>query len=102
VEANHDKERLWQGKYPWYLKKRIAGDFGHLENSQLAEGLLTWIQENTQKVILAHLSEENNSPELALTAVLQRLRSSHIAKQNPSLRLRIAPRYTPHELVVLG
>jgi phosphoribosyl 1,2-cyclic phosphodiesterase len=102
VEANHDQERLWQGSYPWYLKKRVAGEFGHLANRQLAEALLVWVQENTQKIVLAHLSEENNTPELALRTVLHTLRASPIAKQNPGLRLRVAPRYQPHDLIVLG
>ncbi|MHB1653220.1 MAG: MBL fold metallo-hydrolase [Desulfitobacteriaceae bacterium] len=101
VEANHDQERLWKGSYPWHLKKRISGIFGHLENSQLAEGLVSWIQENTQKVVLAHLSEENNTPEVALATVLRILKSSHIHKQNPDLRLRVAPRHIPHELIYL-
>ncbi|KLU59176.1 putative metallo-hydrolase YycJ [Peptococcaceae bacterium CEB3] len=101
VEANHDEEKLWQGRYPWPLKRRIAGIYGHLENSQIAEGLLSWIGENTQRVVLAHLSEENNTPEAALTAVLRVLRGSHIAKENPELRLRVAPRHTPHELIYL-
>lgn len=102
VEANHDQEMLWQGSYPWYLKKRISGNFGHLENKQLAEGLLDWIDGNTQRVVLAHLSEENNTPEIALTSILRILKGSRIAKENPELRLRVAPRYTPHELIVLG
>jgi len=102
VEANHDEERLWNGRYPWYLKKRISGNRGHLENKQLAEGLLEWIQGNTERVVLAHLSEENNTPELALSTVLKILKDSHVAKDNPDLRLRVAPRYTPHELIILG
>lgn len=101
VEANHDQERLWQGSYPWYLKKRISGIYGHLENSQLAEGLVSWITENTQRVVLAHLSEENNTPEVALSTVLRILKGSHISKQNPDLRLRVAPRHIPHELIYL-
>ncbi|GBG57493.1 MBL fold hydrolase [Sporomusaceae bacterium FL31] len=102
VEANHDEEMLWQGRYPWYLKKRISGNFGHLENKQLAEGLLEWINGNTQRVVLAHLSEENNTPEIALATILKTLKRSRIAKENPELRLRVAPRYTPHELIILG
>ncbi|AHF08315.1 MBL fold metallo-hydrolase [Desulfitobacterium metallireducens] len=102
VEANHDGERLWNGRYPWYLKKRISGDRGHLENKQLAEGLLEWIQENTERVVLAHLSEENNTPELALSTILKILKNSKVAKENPELRLRVAPRHTPHELIILG
>lgn len=101
VEANHDAERLWQGRYPWSLKKRISGIYGHLENSQIAEALVSWIGENTQRVVLAHLSEENNTPEAALSTVLSVLKSSHIAKENPELRLRVAPRHIPHELICL-
>lgn len=102
VEANHDEEKLWNGSYPWYLKKRISGNFGHLENKQLAEGLLEWIQGNTERIVLAHLSEENNTPELALSTVLKVLKGSRVAKDNPDLKLRVAPRYTPHELIILG
>ncbi|HHY28031.1 MAG TPA: MBL fold metallo-hydrolase [Desulfitobacterium dehalogenans] len=101
VEANHDREMLWQGSYPWYLKKRISGDYGHLENSQLAEGLLQWIEGNTRRIVLAHLSDENNTPEIALSTILRILKESRVAKENPDLRLRVAPRYTPHELIVL-
>lgn len=101
VEANHDKERLWQGRYPWPLKKRISGQYGHLENSQIAEGLIQWVKENTQKVVLAHLSEENNTPETALATVLNILRQSPVSKENPELRLRVAPRHIPHELIHL-
>lgn len=102
VEANHDGERLWNGRYPWHLKKRISGNRGHLENKQLAEGLMEWIQGNTERIVLAHLSEENNTPELALTTILKILKQSRVAKENPELRLRVAPRYTPHELIILG
>lgn len=102
VEANHDEEKLWHGPYPWYLKKRISGERGHLANTQLAEGLLEWIEENTERIVLAHLSEENNTPELALTTVLKILKQSRVAKDNPDLRLRVAPRFMPHELIVLG
>jgi phosphoribosyl 1,2-cyclic phosphodiesterase len=101
VEANHDNEKLWQGGYPWFLKKRISSNTGHLENSQLAEGLLSWIDEQTQRVVLAHLSEKNNTPELALSTILRILRDSNIPKRNPGLRIRVAPRFTPHELICL-
>lgn len=101
VEANHDEDRLWQGPYPWYLKKRISSIYGHLANRQLAEGLLEWIGENTQRVVLAHLSEENNTPELALSTVVKALRTSRPIRKNKDLRLRVAPRHTPHELIIL-
>lgn len=101
VEANHDKEKLWQGRYPWSLKKRVDGIYGHLENTQIAEGLLSWIDEKTQRVVLAHLSEENNTPELALATIMHILKDSPIPRKNPELRLRVAPRHIPHELIHL-
>ena len=102
VEANHDLDRLWQGRYPFFLKKRITGNRGHMSNIQLAEALREWLNENTRKVVLAHLSDENNTPELALTTVLKTLRDSSVRKRCPDLRIRVAPRNVPHELVVLS
>ena len=101
VEANHDLEKLWQGRYPWYLKKRISGSRGHLSNAQLAEALTQWLAENTRKVVLAHLSEENNTPEAALSTVVNILKQSHVKKKCPQLGIRVAPRHVPHELIYL-
>lgn len=101
VEANYDEERLKHGPYPAYLKRRISGNYGHLENKQLAEGLLEWIEENTQRVVLAHLSAENNTPEIALTTVMRILRDINISKRCPDLQIQVAPRYIPHELIKL-
>lgn len=102
VEANHDLQRLWQGRYPWYLKKRVSSDVGHLSNVQLAEALREWLMENAQKVVLAHLSEENNTPEMALNTVLGILRDSNVRQRCSHLKIRVAPRHVPHELIVLG
>lgn len=101
VEANYEDEKLWNGPYPWHLKKRISGQYGHLENKQLAEGLAGWIEENTQRVVLAHLSEENNTPQIALSSVTSILRELNVAKRCPDVRVQVAPRYTPHELIRL-
>jgi phosphoribosyl 1,2-cyclic phosphodiesterase len=101
LEANHDLDRLWKGRYPTRLKKRIAGARGHLSNVQAAEGLCRWVQGNTQRVVLAHLSEENNTPELALRTVCSILRDSPVKGRCPGLRIRVAPRHGPHELIIL-
>jgi len=101
VEANYDEERLWQGPYPQYLKRRISGQYGHLENKQVAQGLAEWMQENTQRVMLAHLSEENNSPELALSTVTRILEEVNILEKCPDVQVQVAPRHTPHELIIL-
>jgi phosphoribosyl 1,2-cyclic phosphodiesterase len=102
VEANHDLQKLMQGRYPWYLKKRISSNYGHLSNTQLAEALSEWLTENTQKVVLAHLSEENNTPEIALSTVLGILRESPVRRRCSHLKIRVAPRHVPHELIYLG
>lgn len=69
LECNHDGEMLANGRYPPPLKKRIAGAYGHLDNGQAA-GLLRAIGGARLKhVVAAHLSEENNRPELARAAL---------------------------------
>jgi len=101
VEANYDDKSLQNGPYPAYLKRRIRGQYGHLENKQLAEGLLEWIKENTQRVMLAHLSKENNTPEIALSTVLHILRDSKRSREYSDVPVHVAPRYSPHELIML-
>ncbi len=60
---------LDQGPYPYGLKKRVAGDHGHLNNEQAAE-LLTMVELNElQHLVISHISEKNNSPELANSAI---------------------------------
>ncbi|MBQ1613633.1 MAG: MBL fold metallo-hydrolase [Selenomonas sp.] len=68
LESNHDPEVLKQGAYPWPLKRRILSNRGHLANSDAAWALIR-MQKRPEKVFLAHLSEENNRPELAETTV---------------------------------
>jgi len=65
LESNHDIEMLMEGKYPYHLKQRILGDKGHLSNKDSAHYLTEFTTEKTKQVILAHLSEENNSPDKA-------------------------------------
>ena len=67
IESNHDIEKLMNGKYPYHLKQRILSDEGHLSNKDCSYYLKTFIGENTNNIILIHLSEENNTEELAYT-----------------------------------
>ncbi len=64
LEANYDEELLETGGYPFYLKKRIRGGHGHLSNSQSLEIFTKHRSENLSHLLLAHLSRENNSPQL--------------------------------------
>lgn len=65
-ESNHDVEMLMNGHYPYHIKQRILGDKGHLSNKDSAYYLSKFVGNNTKCVILAHLSKDNNTKELAL------------------------------------
>jgi phosphoribosyl 1,2-cyclic phosphodiesterase len=78
LEFNHDVERLKSGPYPWHLKKRVLSDHGHLSNDQAAEVLVKVATTKLRQLSLAHLSQENNRPELALAAAQQALISAGV------------------------
>ena len=69
LEANYDAVRLRTGPYPYYLKARIASPRGHLCNAETGETLTRLLQCGCERFALCHLSQENNTPELALGAV---------------------------------
>lgn len=72
LEANHDVEMLKRGPYPFHLKQRILSTLGHLSNETSGQ-LLSQLKQPPREVILAHLSEENNRPQLALQTICQQL-----------------------------
>ena len=89
IEANHDLHMLKTGSYPWQLKQRIMSRVGHLSNRNAAELLFNLLQNGNPVAVLAHLSEENNRPELAEKEVRdlfqrfdRRIRSLLIAPQH--------------------
>ena len=67
VESNHDERLLTNGPYPWMLKQRIGGDLGHLSNGATAAFLADTAHQGLKGVVLAHLSQTNNTPEHALS-----------------------------------
>ena len=71
LETNHDEQMLFDGPYPWELKQRIRSNHGHLSNRQSARLLSMALTPRLKHVVLAHLSEENNTPELARKAIQQ-------------------------------
>lgn len=73
LECNHDADMLAHGRYPPPLKRRIAGGFGHLENGAAADLLRAIDAKGLRHVVAAHLSEENNTPELARAALAEAL-----------------------------
>ena len=69
LECNYDRDMLWNGPYPGWLKQRIAGPFGHLDNEDSARLLGSLDRSRLKHVIGAHLSKQNNRPELARAAL---------------------------------
>lgn len=69
LECNHDRTMLWEGAYPHRLKERIAGRFGHLANDTAAELLALIDCSRLKHLVAAHLSKQNNEPELARGAL---------------------------------
>lgn len=94
MESNHDVEMLNNGKYPFELRQRILSDKGHLSNYDSAKYLAKFIGDKTKYILLAHLSEENNTEELAYKTLTDRLNKENeqvdniiIATQNKETEL---------------
>jgi phosphoribosyl 1,2-cyclic phosphodiesterase len=94
LEANHDPQMLETGPYPWPLKQRIKSRTGHLSNTSSKILLKELQHENLQHVILAHLSEINNNPQLAFDEVAKALTRC-------SAKLTVADQYTSSPLIYL-
>ena len=90
-EANHDPDWVMTGPYPYYLKQRVLGDWGHLSNEAGAELALFAARNGAREIILAHLSAENNTPAHALRVVSDCLRRAGVDLDG-AVRLSVAPR----------
>ena len=69
IESNHDEVMLMDGPYPRFLKERVISDRGHLSNKTTAKYLKKIIRDNTNNIILAHISQKNNTEEKVLEAI---------------------------------
>ncbi|MCB9357556.1 MAG: MBL fold metallo-hydrolase [Calditrichaeota bacterium] len=94
IESNHDEELLRTGSYPEILKRRIASNTGHLSNRQTADALRECRNKNLKHVVLAHLSEENNHPDLARD-------SARTALDNPEIAVHLTAQKTFGPLLTL-
>lgn len=92
IESNHDLEMLRNGPYPYFLQNRIAGDFGHLSNDTTGKLLRNVIGSQTRAVLLAHLSDKNNTPERAFETNVSALRSAGL-RPNVDFVLKVAERH---------
>lgn len=91
IESNHDVRMLQNGSYPYPLKRRILSDIGHLSNESCACVLPELICKGSTRFVLAHLSKENNLPELALETSRAELQLSGL-RENIDYSLTVAPR----------
>ena len=93
-ETNHDEDWVRSGPYPYYLKQRVLGDYGHLSNEAGAELAAFAVEHGARTVVLAHLSAENNTPAHARAAVCRRLRAMGCDPEK-DISLAVAPRKEP-------
>lgn len=100
VESNHDEELLRNGPYPFFLKKRVSGENGHLSNGNCAALAAKAVANGTQQIILAHLSRQNNTPALAEKTVKQALISSG-ADTLDDFKITVASPDTPGDIHIL-
>ncbi|MBF0527932.1 MAG: MBL fold metallo-hydrolase [Deltaproteobacteria bacterium] len=96
LEANHDPEMLMNGPYPWDLKQRVRSRHGHLSNFDSAELLAAINHSRLEHVVLAHLSETNNHPDLALETI-----RSAFAAFSPRFTITTAAQECPGPLLEL-
>lgn len=94
LESNHDIEMLRCGTYPFPLKQRILGEYGHMSNEMAAKTALYLVRNGTEHIMLGHLSVENNRPEIALLETHNLLSQSGISV-GKDVTLQVADRYKP-------
>lgn len=93
LESNHDVDMLMFGPYPFPLKQRILGDFGHLSNEFAAVAALELVKSGTQNIMLGHLSENNNTPEIAMLETYNTLTNAGV-KVGDEVTLKVAHRHS--------
>jgi len=86
VESNHDEDMVLIGPYPWPLKRRVLGEFGHMSNDTAGHLISKVVKRGTEIVLLGHLSKENNFPQLAYKTVENILKENCI-EVNPGICL---------------
>jgi phosphoribosyl 1,2-cyclic phosphodiesterase len=97
VESNHDEALLRDGPYPWHLKQRVGGRMGHLSNDETAELLGQIVGPDCRAVVLAHLSEKNNTHALARRSAGRALQEA--GGRRTEMRIAAARSVTPPVLI---
>lgn len=100
LESNYDPNILKCSPYPYHLKQRISGPLGHLSNDNASQTVSHLINSGLQKVVLGHLSRENNFPELAYKTVMDEIIQNNIPEK--SIQLSVATRFNHTPLIDVG
>src|SRR3990167_682625 len=95
IEFNHDNDILLYSHYPWDLKQRIRGRLGHLSNNQASELLSDLVHSGLRHVVLAHLRQVNNRPEVAFESASSALRKT---EEGTGVQISVAPRNSRPEM----
>ena len=99
LESNHDVNMLETGKYPYYLKRRILGEYGHLSNENCGRLLCDILHDNIKHVSLGHLSKENNYPDLALETVKCEITMGNCIYKGDDFDISIESREVPGSII---
>jgi phosphoribosyl 1,2-cyclic phosphodiesterase len=97
LEMNHDLHLLLNGPYPWSIKQRVRSPWGHLSNAQGAQLLSSVVHGGLRRVVLAHLSRENNTPDLAVRAAAEVLE-----RKGARAKLEVASQESPGEVMEIS
>lgn len=97
LESNYEPEMLNASRYPFHLKQRIKGPYGHLSNETAGKTIAALTKKDLKQVMLGHLSKENNVPELAYQTVAEELMKSN--SDINTIRLCVANRNTPGKII---
>ncbi len=100
LESNHEVTMLENGPYPYPLKQRILSSHGHLSNDACSEFALELVKSGTTRLVLSHLSKENNYPSLALQTTLSKLSDNGLT-ENVDFRLRVSAEENYERPIVL-
>ena len=101
LESNHDVRMLETGPYPYYLKRRILGDHGHLSNENAGRLLCRLLHDNLKAIFLGHLSRENNYEELAYETVCSEVTLGDNPYKSKDFRIQVAHRDFASEAVTV-
>lgn len=101
LESNHDVRMLETGPYPYYLKRRILGDSGHLSNENAGRLLSLILHDGMKKILLGHLSKENNYEELAYETVKLEIDQGDCPYGSADFSISVAGRDKMSEIIYL-